>query len=162
MPRVSNLIDDITYNKACDELRKIGATAKISVKLKAIIAAKKYGITKVSEIFDITRKTLMEWIKSFKSHGSEQLVVQSGRGRKPKLNENQLKEIKIWVGQNPNTTIKELKIAIEQSFGLNVSMATVNRILKKPSFSYITPRPRHNKQDPLKQEEFKKKFTNHN
>ncbi len=66
MSRVSKLVDDDTYNKACQELKNHGNLAKVSVKLKAIIAAKMYSITQVAEIFNITRKSLMTWIQEFK------------------------------------------------------------------------------------------------
>ena len=133
MPRVSNMIDDTTYEKACAELRLYGNTAKISVKLRAIVAAKKHGITTVAEVFDITRKSLMKWIKDFKNKGSSQLKVQVGRGRKPKVNVKQLEKIKELVLINPNITTKELMININDKMQLNVSMSTTGRILKKIS-----------------------------
>ena len=162
MPRVSQLIDNDTYNKACNELKKHGNMAKISIKLKAIIAAKIHGVSKVSEVFDITRKSLMKWIKDFKNQGSDKLLVQAGRGRKSKINNEQLNTIKTWINSNPNITIKELKLMIVEHFMIEISMMTVHRILKKLSFSYITPRPKHNKQQKEKQEEFKKKSSKNN
>lgn len=157
MSRISKLIDDTTYNNARKELKSHGNTAKITIKLKAIIAAKTHGITRVAEIFDITRRSLMSWIKTFKKHGCDKLTVQAGRGRKPKISNDQLVTIKGWVSNNPNITIKELRIMIKGHFKIDVSIATTNRVLKKLSFSYITPRPKHNKQELLKQDEFKKK-----
>jgi transposase len=162
MSRVSQLIDNDTYDKARKELKKHGSISKISVKLKAIVAAKTHGISKVAEVFDITRKTLMSWIKDFKNQGSSRLLVQSGRGRKTKINNEQLKTIKKWINNNPNITIKELKLMIKEHFMLEISMMTVHRILKKLLFSYITPRPKHNKQEKGKQEEFKKKSSTNN
>lgn len=146
MPRVSKLIDNELYERACNELKKYGNAAKVSVKLKAIIAAKTHGISEVAEVFNVTRKSLMKWINDFKEQGSPQLLIQSGRGRTPKISDAQLSTIKIWVNNNPNITIKELRLLVEQHFQLSVSMMTVYRILRKLSFSYITPRPRHNKQ----------------
>lgn len=157
MPRVSKLIDNDTYNKACKELKSHGSIAKISVKLKAIIAAKIHGITKTADVFGITRKSLTEWIKDFRNQGSEKLLVQTGRGRKRKINNEQLSTIKCWVTNNPNITIKELKLMISKHFMIELSMMTTNRILKRLAFSYITPRPKHDKQQPEKQQEFKKK-----
>ena len=40
--------------------------------------------------------------------------------------------------------------------------STVHRIMKKLDFSYITPRPKHYKQDPNDASEFKKKSTGEN
>jgi transposase len=131
MPRISHLIDDVTYENACKELKSYGNAAKISVKLKAIIAARKHGISKVAEIFGITRKSLMKWINDFKVSGPDQLRVQSGRGRKPKVSNQQLEEIKSWVLLNANITTKELVLQIRNIMGLELSVSTVNRILKK-------------------------------
>lgn len=41
-------------------------------------------------------------------------------------------------------------------FSIEVSKSTAHRLMQKLGFSYITPRPVHNKQDKNKQEEFKK------
>ncbi len=60
----------------------------------------------------------------------------------------------MWIEENPNITIKEVKVKILEEFGLNISKSTVHSEMQK---IYITPRPMHHKQDPKKQEEFKKK-----
>jgi transposase len=131
MPRISNMIDDKTYEDARFQLKMYGNTAKISVKLRAIVAAKKHGISNVAEVFDITRKSLMKWINDFKSKGADQLKIQVGRGRKPMVNKRQLEKIKGWILLNPNITTRELMIKINNTMKLNVSMSTVGRILKK-------------------------------
>jgi hypothetical protein len=58
--------------------------------------------------------------------------------------------------ENPNITIKEVIIRIQEEFGLNISKSTVHRSMQRMKFSYITPRPVHTGQDKGKQEEFKK------
>jgi transposase len=130
MSRVSKLVDDDTYNKACQELKNHGNLAKISIKLKAIIAAKTHSITQVADVFGITRKSLMTWIKEFKDQGKEGLSVQSGRGRNTKIHDDQIAIINEWVKNNPNITIKELKMMITEHFMIDVSMMTAHRILK--------------------------------
>jgi hypothetical protein len=44
------LVDDDTYNKAYQELKNHGNLATISIKLKAIIAAKTHSITQVADV----------------------------------------------------------------------------------------------------------------
>lgn len=133
MPRLSKMIDDKTYEEACAQLKRYGNTAKISIKLRAIVAAKKHGISNVAAIFDITRKSLMKWINDFKSNGPDKLKLQVGRGRKPSVDRKQMEEIKSWVLLNPNITTRELMIRINKTMKLNLSMSTTGRILKKIS-----------------------------
>ncbi|BET28196.1 hypothetical protein wCauATS_03980 [Wolbachia pipientis] len=72
------------------------------------------------------------------------------------MNQSQREQVEVWIEENPNITIKEMKIRIQEKFGLNISKSTVHRNMQRMKFSYITPRPVHNGQDKSKQEEFKK------
>lgn len=162
MPRITKLIDDATLLKAESELKRLGNYSKVSIKLKAIIAAKKYGIAEVARIFDITRASLTQWIKILKQGDASDLLVGAGRGVKPKLNDEQQLIIRNWLELNPNLTINRVRLKIFEELGVDLSMATVHRIMQDLSYSYITPRPKHYKQDPLKQEEFKKKSKHKN
>ncbi len=87
----------------------------------------------------------------------EKLFAPPSRRRKTKLNQAQLQQIEACIEENPNITIKEMRIRIQEKFGLNISKSTVHRHMQKMKFSYITSRPVHNVQDKSKQEEFKKK-----
>lgn len=157
MPSITKLIDEATLLKAETELKRLGNYSKVSVKLKAIIAAKKYGISEVARVFDTTRASLTQWIKILKSGDSSDLLVGSGRGVKPKLNNDQQLIIRDWLELNPNLTINRVRLKIFEEFRVELSTATVHRIMQDLSYSYITPRPKHYKQDMTKQEEFKKK-----
>lgn len=159
MPGLTKLVDAATFSKAHNELKKLGNYSKISIKLKAIIAAKEYGIAEVSRVFGITRATLTSWIKILKNNPAESLLVQSGRGSKPKLNNDQMLMIAEWIKNNPGITIAKLKAEIYKTFDIEFSIASTHRIMQNLSFSYITPRPKHYKQDAATHEEFKKKPT---
>jgi transposase len=67
--------------------------------------------------------------------------------RKTILNQSQRKQIEVWIQENPNITIKEVRIRIQEKFGLNVSKSTVHRNMRRMKFSYITPRLVHAGQD---------------
>ncbi len=42
----------------------------------------------LSEIFEVTQRTIYNWIKDFKANAIESLAIQKGRGRKSLLNED--------------------------------------------------------------------------
>ncbi|WP_353271235.1 IS630 family transposase [Wolbachia endosymbiont (group A) of Alloplasta piceator] len=152
----SKLLDEKVVESAKEMLKKVRNNAYVSKKLNAVIAAKKYSITAVAKIYCISRSALTSWVKLLKIGREEKLFAPSQRRRKTKLNQAQLQQIEEWIEENPNITIKEMRIRIQEKFGLNISKSTVHRHMQKMKFSYITPRPVHNGQDKSKQEEFKK------
>jgi transposase len=142
---------------ATEGLKKLGKSGSVARKLQAIIAAKKYGITRTAEFYTMNKKTLIQWIKELKQKSLKGLEVQAGRGRKPLVTAAQEIEIKKWISENCNITINQLRLMILENMSVNLSSATVHRIMQRLKFSYITPRPRHYKQDQNLKNEFKKK-----
>ena len=106
--------------------------------LQAIISAKKYGITKTAEFYQVTTKTLMQWIKDLKQESIDALKVQPGRGRKPLITEAQEMEIKKWISKNCTITINQLRQMILEKMNVKLSSATTHRIMQKLEFSSIT------------------------
>ena len=157
MARISVLLTDQVVLSATEGLKKLGKAGLVARKLQAIIAAKKYGITKTAEFYAITKKSLIQWIKDLKQESLEALEVQVGRGRKPLVTEAQKIEIKKWISENCNITINQLRQMILENLNVKLSNATAHRIMQRLEFSYITPRPRHHKQDQNLRDEFKKK-----
>jgi transposase len=157
MARISVFLTDQVVLSAVEGLKKLGKASLVARKLQAIIAAKKHGITKTAEFYAITTKTLIQWIKDLKQESLEALEVQAGRGRKPLVTGIQEIEIKKWISENCNITINQLRQMILKNMNVKLSSATAHRIMQKLEFSYITPRPRHHKQDSKLRDEFKKK-----
>lgn len=153
----SKLLDEKVVESAKEMLKKVRNNAYVAKKLNALIAAKKHSITAVAKICCISRKALTAWIKHLKFGREEKLFAPPQRRRKTILNQSQREQVEVWIEENPNITIKEMKIRIQEKFGLNISKSTVHRNMQRMKFSYITPRPVHNGQDKSKQEEFKKK-----
>lgn len=52
--------------------------------------------------------------------------------------------------------VSEIKAALEAEVGHRVDKTTVYRLLARHGWRKLTPRPRHPKSDPVRQEEFKK------
>lgn len=159
MGNKSKLLDDIVVTRAKQELKKLGSYGMVSRKLLAVIAASKYSIAEVARIYDISRATLTQWVKHVKSSHLDKLKAPPERRRKTKLQTFQVKEIEKWIELDPNITIKAIRLKIESEYGITVGKSTVHRIMTKLKFAYITPRPRHYKQDTSSMEEFKKKST---
>jgi transposase len=160
MAQVSKLLTDDLVAKAKFDLKKLGRYGLVAAKLQIIIAAKEHGITGVCKIHGISRTTLTDWIKKFNREEVKALVNKSKKPRSP-LSEH-LGTLKKWVEKDSNITAKELVIKIEEELEIKTSMSSVYRLLNKLKFSYITPRPKHYKQDSSKQEEFKKKSSTEN
>ena len=59
-----------------------------------------------------------------------------------------------------NLTLNKILFRLKEEFGLETSKSAIHRILVKLNLSYITPRPRHYKQDPKMKLEFKKNLNN--
>jgi transposase len=160
MAQVSKLLTDDLVAKAKLDLKKLGRYGLVAARLQMIIAAKEHGITDVCKIHGISRTTLTDWIKKFNREEVKALVNKSKKPRSP-LSDH-LDTLKKWVEKDGNITAKELVIKIEEEFKIKTSMSSVYRLLNKLKFSYITPRPKHYKQDSSKQEEFKKKSSTEN
>lgn len=160
MSKLSKLLDKEVVKSAEEALKKLGPYGYISKKLNAVIAASKHNITEVAKVYDISRTTLTSWIRHIKNSNLDKLQAPKERCKRPKLNREQLQEIKQWIELDPNITINALKVRIEEEHKVIVSKSTVHKAMKELNFSYITPRPRHYKQDTIRVEEFKKKSTN--
>lgn len=151
------LITDELYQKALSALSETNEINRVSIRLKAIIAAKEHGVNLVSKIFNITSNTLRNWVKSFSEGEEEALMYRKGRGRKSKISDEHRSAILTWVEEDCNLTIHKILLLLEKQFGLQSSKSAVHRVLLDLNLSYITPRPRHYKQDPNLKDEFKKK-----
>lgn len=157
MTRKSEAISEELVARCKKELKAQGIRGENGRRLQAIISAKEHGIKKVAAIYAISRSTLMRWIERFESGGSSAFAVEAGRGRRSYLSAAQKEIVHAWVMQEGATiTAKTLQHYIKEQFAIEVSHTTAFRLLKSLGFSYITPRPKHHKQTPQKQEEFKK------
>lgn len=160
MAQISKFLTDDLVSKAKSSLKQLGRYGSVAVRLQIIISAKEHGITDVCRVHGISRTTLTDWIKRFSQEEVNALVNKTKKPRSP-LSEH-LDTLKQWVEKDGNITAKELVIKIEENLKVRISMSSVYRILKKLKFSYITPRPKHYKQNSSSHEEFKKKSSTKN
>lgn len=156
----SKAISDELLAECKEKLKEVGIRGEIGRRLQAIISAKTHGISKVAEIYNITRQCLMDWISAFKEEKEKGFKVKAGRGRKRKINTSQREELKKFVEDSGSTlSAKKLKLEIEERYGIVIGVSSAHRLLNELGFVHITGRPKHHKQDkgPKVHEEFKKK-----
>ena len=156
MANKTKLISDELYEQAHLALKDVGKSGDIGRKLQAIISAKTHGVKAVAEIFGITRKSLMSWIKNFAMESEKGLQTKAGRGRKRLINSDIEDNVYQLLQNKPNITIEQLRQILSEKHNVKVARMTVHRLIKRLGMSYITPRPQHHKADLEKQEDFKK------
>lgn len=153
----TRLITEEIYNKGKAILANLSQNSRSAIRLQAIVSAKDHGVNLVAKVFDISSNTLRSWVKSFAAGELEGLDYKAGRGRKGKISEEHQVAIYGWIKEDCNLTLDQLVIKLDDVFKVKSSKSAVHRILQKLNLSYITPRPKHYKQNQNLQAEFKKK-----
>lgn len=87
-----------------------------------------YTINDLTGIFKVSRLTITNWFNDWDMLRLAGLYDKKGRGRKPKLNNEQKKQIKKWAKENPKNLDIVIK-NIKQEWGIKVSKDTIKRIL---------------------------------
>lgn len=157
MSGISRAINESLLKKVDEALLESTRKGDVSRKLQAIKAVKTHQIVLVARIFGVSRVAIFHWIKKFASHGIEGLRLQVGRGRKSVLNNDEIMVVQSWIEAEHNITIKALQIRIKESFNKALGKSSAHNLIKELGFSYITPRPKHYKQNKDQMLEFKKK-----
>jgi transposase len=137
MARISRLLDEKVVTTATMALERLGHYGTLSVKLQAVISASKHGITKVSQLFNIQKATLIAWIKNVKNNEVNKLEIQPGRGRKSLLGEEHHEAIRQWVAGDPQMTIAKIQARVFEQWGMTIGKTTAYKALKRLNFSYI-------------------------
>lgn len=151
------LIDEAVYKSAQQALAKMGNNGTTANKLKAVSAAFKHGVHKVAAVFDVNPSSIYRWSKKIKNGDFESLVNQRKLKDGIVLKSKHKTEIAEWLKADPNHTIASVMLKLKEHFDITPSKSTVHRAMQACGYSYITPRPKHYKQDKTKVQEFKKK-----
>jgi transposase len=109
------------------------------------------------------RQTLRDWAHRFNEAGPEGLTDRPRAGRPAQLSEAQLRALADIVETGPDPAVDgvvrwrriDLKRVIEERFGVVYAERTISDLLARLSFSHISGRPQHPRQDPPALEAFK-------
>lgn len=93
-----------------------------------------YKISDLSQIFNVSRLTITNWFDNWDMFMLCSLYDKKGRGRKPKLNDEQKQQVKKWVKENPKN-LQRVRNNIREEWGIDVSKETIKRVL---DFLYMT------------------------
>ncbi len=117
-----------------------------------------------AKVGGMDRQTLRDWAHRFNAAGPDGLTNRAGAGRPRRLTEVQMRELAEIVEAGPDPAVDgvvrwrrvDLKAVIEERFGVIYSERAISDLLRRLSFSYISGRPRHPRQDQRVLEGFKK------
>lgn len=110
------------------------------------------------------RQTLRDWVRRFNAEGPEGLKDRPRPGRQRRLSAAQMKDLAEIVETGPDPASDgvvrwrriDLKRVIEERFGVVYSERAISDLLARLSFSYMSSRPQHPKQDQRVLDGFKK------
>ena len=117
-----------------------------------------------AKVGGMDRQTLRDWVHRFNAEGPEGLRDRPRAGRTRRLTEAQMAQLGEIVETGPDPAIDgvvrwrrvDLQRLIEERFGVSYSERAISDLLRMLSFSYISGRPQHPRQDPRVLEGFKK------
>ncbi len=118
--------------KELAELRKNGLSKQSRTRSHAILLLNS-GKSKneIAEIFDVTNRTVYNWIKEWKKRGMSSIYRKKGDGRKPLLTAKLHKEIiKKHIDDYPHQPKKAYALTLKE-IRIEVSYETFKRFLKK-------------------------------
>ena len=120
------------------------------------------------EILRITgtaRRTVQKWLERYNHGGIDELFDKPRPGAPTKLPASQerqvLKRIKAGPQQSDTVSVfnaRAIQRIIEREYGVLYSLTGLYDWLHRMGFSYLCPRPLHEKSDPAARESFKKTF----
>jgi len=136
---------------------------KVAKKLLAIINYSRYTSTELSEIFKVSGRSILQWIRKYKEEGLEGLRDKRGGNYPAKLKEREWEEFLSHViegedfeGKEINWTLKKMVKVLESQYGVKISEEGVRLRLYKSDIVLRRPRRRHYKANQADQESFKK------
>ncbi|MBD2449293.1 IS630 family transposase [Nostoc sp. FACHB-152] len=100
-----------------------------------ILVSQGAKIEELSRIFQVSYKTLYNWMSRWESEGVLGLYNKPGRGTPSKLNETQKQKIREWAKQQPRQ-LKQVVQKVKEEWGITVSSKTIKRIIKMLSMSW--------------------------
>jgi transposase len=85
-------------------------------------------------IFSVDRITIYNWFEAWEEHHFVGLYDKKGRGRRPKLTEEEQCQAQQYLEQYPRD-VKKVVYLIEQTTSKRVSTKTIKRLIKKTAMS---------------------------
>jgi len=164
MPSTVQLRDD--YD--AEQLRVLAKRSRDPRQIRRLLAlaAVYEGMSRAeaARVGGMDRQTLRDWAHRFNEAGPEGLTDRPRAGRPGQLTDAQMRALAEIVETGPDPALDgvvrwrrvDLKRVIEERFGVVYAERTISDLLARLSFSHISGRPQHPRQDPQALEAFKK------
>ncbi len=99
-----------------------------------LLSYQRTPVTSLAGIFHKTERTIYTWLNLWELCHFAGLYAKQGRGRKPKLDDEQQRQVKEWVKEYPKN-LKKVVALVREEYGICVSQRTIKRILRSLGFS---------------------------
>jgi len=100
-----------------------------------ILAEQGVKVEELMKIFKVSYKTIYNWFNRWESEGIVGLYNKPGRGAKPTFDDSQISQIIEWTKEEPRQ-LKHVVQKIKESWGIEISIITIQRILKTMNMSW--------------------------
>ena len=100
-----------------------------------ILANQGVKVEELIKIFSVSYRTIYNWFYRWELEGILGLYNKPGRGRKSKFNPQEKAQIKEWTKQEPRQ-LKQVKQKIQDQWGVEVSIKTIQKVLKTLKMSW--------------------------
>lgn len=100
-----------------------------------LLYQERYSITHLQNIFQVSRKTIYNWLNAWETRGLIGLYNQKGQGRKLTFTPEQQEQIKVWT-ENHRQQLKQVSSKIQEQWDISVSTRTIKRVLKSLNMSW--------------------------
>lgn len=151
-------LNNIDFKKLASQQKSI----QMKMRLLALAHFKDgHSRTQIAKFLKVSRTSVNNWVATYLKNGVEGLVEKLHTGHPPRLTEEQLSLLKLYITSNAikpeggrlqGTDIIEF---IHEEFGLSYSLSGIYKILRKLNLVWITTRSKHPKQSVEAQEAFK-------
>jgi transposase len=145
-------------------LAKSQTNARFARRIQAVALAKQgYTCAAITQITANSRRAIQSWVEKYNAHGLDGLKEQHRSGRQPKLSTTRCQRFcsRIDAGPADKEAVatlygKDIQKILNNEFGIVYSLNGVYQLLHRLGYSYLTPRPQHQKADIKAQQDFKK------
>ena len=117
---------------------------------------------KIAKMLGRSRRSVQDWVYWYRDGGIDELLPGKSPGRPTKLPREREAELKarLDAGPKPQDGVctlrgKDVVSILEREFGVKYSLDGAYDLLERLGYSCLTPRPRHEKSDPMQVEQFK-------
>ncbi len=131
-------IRDLTFDTAKLLNRIYKESRHYQVRQRAhciLLSYKGVTIPELIEFFQVSRRTIYNWMNDWEERRLLGLYNRKGRGRKAIFNEGQKQKIKEWVKLYPKD-LKKVLNEIQEEWGITVSKDTIKRVLRSMSMTW--------------------------